>query len=477
MTLAAALPLALALMAVPLAARAGSDEKSVEAAAAQKAMPVIAAQPLTTVVYAGRPVTFKVLVTSPTPLSYQWSRNGQPIVGGTANNHVIPATALDDNGASFTVSVKNAAGTAVSSVARLTVNAIMPQIATADRPFSDQSPWNARPTEYTLGPFEVPRSTYLPTVAEGIWSTGAFVASASDPSVTVVGPADGSPLWVPDAEANVAQMVIPHWPANVVPAAAGDGHADIIDPSTNRIHSFYQLRLVDGQWHAAQYTWTALDGRGFGTPGQYQQGARAAGVPPSAGLIRTKEIDDGLPAYRHALAMSMTFTALARSPAYTFPATNADGDAATTNSGSIPEGALMLLPANFDLSAIRDPRLLKIARTLQSFGAYVVDRNTGTPYDIYVENGSNFDLMPNGPDDEIAAELDLIRAGLRQVVSATEWIDASGAVFIPEHRLNLLSMRGYWYVTQGDAPGVFDTQTQSVVFPSNGIQTAQVNAS
>lgn len=45
---------------------------------------------------------------------------------------------------------------------------------------------------------------------------------------------------------------------------------------------------------------------------------------------------------------------------------------------------------------------------------------------------------------------------MRQVVSTREWVDADGVVFTPDRKLNLLSMRGSWYVLQGAAPGVFD---------------------
>lgn len=440
-----------------------------------RTLPVVISQPQSVVVISGQPATFSVDASSATALTYQWMLGADKIGGATGSAYVVPTTAMTDSGARYTVIVKNLAGAVTSATARLTVNASVSIAATSARPYGDQSPWNSRPTQFTLGTFVVPTSSYYPSIEEGTWSTGAFVASVSDPSVTVKGPSDGVDLWIPDAEQTNAQIIVPHWPAGVVPATGADGHADIIDPATNRIHSFYQLRQVDGQWRASSYTWTALDGRGFGTPAQYQQGSRAAGVPASAGLIRSAEVNDGLPVYHHALAMSMTYNALSRNPTYTFPATNADGNAQTTNAGVIPEGALVMLPASFDLSQIANPKLLKVARTLQSFGAYVVDRNDGTPFEIYVENGANFGLYPNGFDTAIAGQLDTIRAALRQVVSTTQSVDATGAIFTPEHRLNLLSMRGYWYMTQGTAPGVFDTLQQAVVFPASGVQTTQIS--
>lgn len=220
------------------------------------------------------------------------------------------------------------------------------------KPFSAQSPWNARPVKPVLGDFEIPRSTYYPTLAEGMWSTGVFVASATDTPMTVLGPRDKPGVWDPDTESIHKSIVIPRWPAGVLPASGSDGHADIVDPISGIIHSFFVLKNVDGQWRAQQYAWTRLDGRGWGEPGHYFQGARAAAVPTMGGLIRTREVNDGDSVYRHALAMSLTFNALSTGPTYIFPATSADGGAEKTNSGQIPEGALLMLPPDYDLSLI-----------------------------------------------------------------------------------------------------------------------------
>ena len=207
------------------------------------------------------------------------------------------------------------------------------------------------------------------------------------------------------------------------------------------------------------------------------QGSRAAGVPTIAGVIRVAELNDGLPAYRHALAMSMTYTGLAATPPFQFPATSADYDAAA-NTGKLSEGARLMIPASFDSSRIQTPALRKIVETLKTFGAYAVDRNDGCPYIFYVENGANFHLMADGTwDNTIAAELDLIRSSMRQVADVSEWVDGAGNVFTPATNLNLLSMRGDWYVINGTDAGIFDTWQQAVVFPANGQRTVQVNGS
>jgi len=334
---------------------------------------------------------------------------------------------------------------------------------TPARPFAADSLWNSRPVEPVFGSFVIPESRYYPAVGSGPFSTGVFVASEQDPAVEIGGPKGKA--GVMEADTGAARVVtVPHWPAKVSAASGSDGHADIVDPAAGIIHSFWQLKQQDGRWNATLYAWSRLDGRGWGDPAHYYQGARATGVPTMAGLIRTAEIHDGDPVYHHALAMSLTYNALARDPAYVFPATAADGDAATTNSGQIPEGALMMLPPSFDTTKIADPQLRKVADTLKLYGAYVVDRNDGTPFYIYVENGSGFNLHAlGGWNQKIANELQRIRAALRQVVGAKGWVDGNGRAYTPSSRLNLLTMQGRW---RGPDGGRYDPQRDALVFPA-----------
>lgn len=344
------------------------------------------------------------------------------------------------------------------------------------KPFAPDSPWNSRPVDPVLGDFVIPKSDFYPLVGEGKYSLGVFLANRSDPPITVTGLPGKAGLWDPDAESHRQSITIPRWPAAATPATGSDGHADIVDPITGIVHSFFKLRRDQDRWVAQQYAWTRIDGRGWGDPAHYFQGARAAAVPSMGGLIRKHEIDDGESIYRHALAMSLTFNAMAANPAFVFPATSADVSAAK-NFGRIPEGALMMLPESFDTQRIADPALRKVADTLKVYGAYVVDRNVGTPFYIYVENGSGFNLHRGGWNSSSAAQLDRIRKSLRQVISAAGWIDGDGRQRHPEQRLNLLSMRGPWRVFSGTTPGIYDTWAQAVVFPETTSRTVQIDAS
>ena len=280
-------------------------------------------------------------------------------------------------------------------------------------------------------------------------------------------------------------VTLPRWPVGVIPATGTDGHADIVDEQAGIIHSFWRLKqdAASGKWTAALYSWSQLNGSGWANPSQSYQGARAVGIPASAGLIRKHEINDGADIYSRALAMSLPSNALANgktAPTYIYPATSADNSAAT-NTGAIPQGALLMLPASYDTSKIANADLRKFAETLKVYGAYVVDKNVGTPFVIYVENGSDFNLMPKGWDNNIVGELDRIRAALRQVVGAKDWLDGNGrsmgAAGNAPKSLNILSMRGAWYKLTGPAAGVFDSGKQMLVFPATGAtRITQTNA-
>ncbi|EFC43494.1 predicted protein [Naegleria gruberi] len=345
------------------------------------------------------------------------------------------------------------------------------------RPFSASSPWNSRPVNPVLDDTKtIPISTmnFVPTVAEGIFSTGVFVSSKTDSPLTVYG-SSSSGIGVPDIGGFAPNITIPRWPANTLPASGSDGHCEIFDPISNVIHSFWQLVKVNGTWCTTLYSWTALDGSGWGNPAQFYQGARATGVASSAGLIRKHEVDDGDSQYRHALTLSMTHNGLSNNPPYVWPATVSDIDY-QSNYGSIPEGSLLMLPSTFNVSAqLTIPKLRKIAETLKTYGAYVTDRNTGTPYAIFVEIGSNYTLHPNGWSNQAAYELQLIRAALRPLKSCSGYLNGEDKLIDFNRNQNLLSMRGPWLVGSGGPAGYFDTWRQAVVFSNRTVRTVQNN--
>jgi O-glycosyl hydrolase len=91
--------------------------------------PVITTQPSASLtVDEGQPATVTVAA-SGTGLSYQWRRNGTPISGATAASYTLPAAAMSDDGAVFTVVVSGAVGSPVTSTGTtLSVTPLAPVI-------------------------------------------------------------------------------------------------------------------------------------------------------------------------------------------------------------------------------------------------------------------------------------------------------------------------------------------------------------
>jgi hypothetical protein len=89
-------------------------------------VPAIVTQPAATTAMVGQVATFTVVASGSPPLAYQWQKGGQDIGGATAASYVTPPVTIADDGASFTVTVSNAAGHAASNAATLAVTAAAP---------------------------------------------------------------------------------------------------------------------------------------------------------------------------------------------------------------------------------------------------------------------------------------------------------------------------------------------------------------
>ncbi len=91
--------------------------------------PTITTQPASQTVSAGSNVTFSVVATGATPLSYQWQKDGTAISGATAASYTRSNVQAADAG-NYAVLVTNSAGSTTSSSAKLTVNGAAPTITT-----------------------------------------------------------------------------------------------------------------------------------------------------------------------------------------------------------------------------------------------------------------------------------------------------------------------------------------------------------
>ena len=83
--------------------------------------PAITVQPASQSLTVGQSAIFSVAAKGTAPMGYQWQKNGVPIGGATSSSYTTPATTASDNGARFTATVTNSAGSASSAAATLTV--------------------------------------------------------------------------------------------------------------------------------------------------------------------------------------------------------------------------------------------------------------------------------------------------------------------------------------------------------------------
>ncbi|MES3054900.1 hypothetical protein O6V14_04590 [Sphingomonas faeni] len=301
--------------------------------------------------------------------------------------------------------------------------------------FSAQSMWNARPVNPVLGKDAIPAQT--PWIEEGAYGSKIFRAKAGDGPATVTVADIANQL-------DGGTVTIPKFPAATMPATGQDGHCEILDGDT--LHSFFQLRQTSGKWAAQKYARTSATGSGWGTVSN-PDNARAAGCSTAGGLLLASE--RGLDVIPHALAIGVDKNALLMAPI--FPATLQDIAGGYT--GKFPMGALLMLPASFNVDALVTPQCKAIARTLKTFGGYIVDATVGS-MNIYAEIGSGWNSSPKD-----AADLVAIKTALRRVTSQDGWKDRDGKPFTPTpHRsMNLLSMRGPWEGYSGSkAFGCYD---------------------
>lgn len=89
--------------------------------------PTIVTRPLTQTVVVGARLTLSVDAAGTAPLSYQWRKAGNPIVGATNPSFTLPSVQVAD-AAAYAVAVTNAAGTVVSDAATISV---IPAVASA----------------------------------------------------------------------------------------------------------------------------------------------------------------------------------------------------------------------------------------------------------------------------------------------------------------------------------------------------------
>ena len=163
-------------------------------------------------------------------------------------------------------------------------------------------------------------------------------------------------------------------PEDTKPPPGSDGNTVIVDWSSNRAISMHQPRKnSNGSWSA---TWvTVADLRSSGVP---PAGGNGAGVSHLAGVVELDEIQRGR--IDHALVFS---TSQLCASTFRYPARKTDGQSSSQT--CIQAGARVQLDPSIDLNALGLTKGERaVARALQVYGAYAVDRG-GAPMAIYFQ--------------------------------------------------------------------------------------------
>jgi hypothetical protein len=299
-------------------------------------------------------------------------------------------------------------------------------------PFSASSPWNTPvgsgaqfeavggPMTSNLRAKTIGSWTIIPWLNAAQYSHPVYFAKASDPRVFVDSPWDPD-MWV-------------HIPANAVPAQGTDGHLHVVQPDGRTIIEMWVVRPSSGTWTAGRLEVGDLHSDGLGP----DNGTRAYGGSSIAGLIRTWEVDPTDPNYtdgtiRHALAVGLPAGMLkytggnsgydangyGTARGYVWPATEQDYDSPGSYYGQVPMGSLLAIPKNVNIDSLGlSPATKAVAKALQDYGAYVVDRAGGNTMAFYAEpttpgSWQNAIVGPNWS----AGELETIRQQLRVVTN------------------------------------------------------------
>ncbi len=162
-------------------------------------------------------------------------------------------------------------------------------------------------------------------------------------------------------------------PAGTKIPPGSDGHLAILDPTTGTAYGIWQASYNSSTdtWSGSWGGMTDLNGDGIDETGS----ATAAAIARYAGVVTADEFAAAVAAntgLNHALAFSTDLAG----PDFVYPAIKSDGQNWAGVVTPIPEGYRIQLDPSLDIDAI--PGITAgekvIAKTLQTYGAYVVDQ-------------------------------------------------------------------------------------------------------
>ena len=308
----------------------------------------------------------------------------------------LGATAVTAAGGGYRVATAD--GTVASFVAGAVPSVARPPVLREawKWPFASTSPWNMPiGSGAQFAATSDPRTASLldgrssPWVNAGTYSHPIYRARSTDPMAT----------FRRSGHDDVTYRV----PLDARAADGGDQHLHVVDPAGRYVDESWNTEGSHPSFTTGHHVRTDLYGPGVG-----EGGVRAYGGSAIGGLIRQWELDAG--SIRHALALAVDGFQLRRGPVW--PATTEDGNASSSYSGNLPMGSLVAIPGSVDVNRLGlTSSGLVVARALQDYGAYVVDRSGA--FTFYAEPSTEGSAALRELRRDVAA----LRAQLRVVTN------------------------------------------------------------
>jgi len=237
------------------------DECSFISQASGCTPPSITTHPQSQTKCVGQSVTFTVVASGTTPLSYQWKKNGVDISGATSSSYTISTVTTADAG-SYTCYVSNACGNVTSNAATLTVNT-PPSITTQP---SSQTKTLGQSVTFTVAASGTTPLSYQ-------WrKNGSNISGATSSSYTI--------SYVKTSDAGNYDCVV----SNTCGSATSNTATLTVNPITQNFDSMPSWNSTfNASWGSAA-TWSIVSG---GQSGNYLQASRSSQGSSARVLVYT----------------------------------------------------------------------------------------------------------------------------------------------------------------------------------------------
>ncbi|TXI49917.1 MAG: hypothetical protein E6Q57_07250 [Mycobacterium sp.] len=164
-------------------------------------------------------------------------------------------------------------------------------------------------------------------------------------------------------------------PKGTVPPPGFDGQIAVVDTASGQVFGIWQAKYNSSTntWSGSWGGMTPINGNGIDTSGS----ATAAGISRLAGVVTAAELSAAV-ANNTGVNHALVFSSDIAGPGFVGPAIKSDGTNIAGVATPMPEGYRVQLDPSINVDALPGltPGEKVIAKTLQTYGAYIVDRGS-----------------------------------------------------------------------------------------------------